>query len=184
MEATGILSESDIYIDDSPTLRAFELRSKARRLQFERRLDLVIVDYLQLMQGDMRTDNRVQEISYISRSLKAIARELSVPMIAVSQLSRAVELRATHKPQLADLRDSGSIEQDADIVLFIYRDDYYYKTREEWEAEFSDKPYPEGIATIMVAKHRNGPTGDIDLHFIPKTAKFEDIRVSSEPSLL
>ncbi|MFH0847604.1 MAG: replicative DNA helicase [Chloroflexota bacterium] len=184
MEATGILSESDIYIDDSPTLRTFELRSKARRLQFERRLDLIIVDYLQLMAGDTRTDNRVQEISYISRSLKAIARELKVPLIAVSQLSRAVEWRASHKPQLADLRESGSIEQDADIVLFIYRDDYYYKTREEWEAEFPDKPYPEGIATIMVSKHRNGPTGEIDLRFVRQTARFEDIRVSSEPSLL
>ncbi len=184
MEATGVLSEADIYIDDSPTLRILELRSKARRLQFEHKLDLIIVDYLQLMQGDTRNDNRVQEISYITRSLKAIARELKVPLIAVSQLSRAVEGRTSHKPQLSDLRESGSIEQDADIVLFIYRDDYYYKTREEWESAFPDKPYPEGIATIMIAKHRNGPTGEIDLHFIPRTTKFEDIAVGSEPSLL
>ncbi len=184
MEATGVLSEADIYIDDSPTLRILELRSKARRLQFEHKLDLIIVDYLQLMQGDTRNDNRVQEISYISRSLKAIARELNVPLIAVSQLSRAVEWRASHRPQLSDLRESGSIEQDADIVLFIYRDDYYYKTREAWEAEFPDKPYPEGIATIMIAKHRNGPTGEVDLHFVPRTAKFEDIAVGSEPSLI
>ncbi|MFH1638738.1 MAG: replicative DNA helicase [Chloroflexota bacterium] len=184
MNATGVLSEADIYIDDSPMLRVVEMRSRARRLQFEHRLDLIIVDYLQLMQGDNKTSNRVQEISYISRSLKAIARELNVPVIAVSQLSRAVEWRASHRPQLSDLRESGSIEQDADIVAFIYRDDYYYRTREDWEKEFPDKEYPEGIANIIIAKHRNGPTGEIDLHFIPRTAKFEDIQTSSEPSLL
>jgi replicative DNA helicase len=160
------------------------MRSKARHLQFEHQLDLVIVDYLQLMQGDTRSENRVQEISYISRSLKALARELNVPVIAVSQLSRAVEWRASHKPQLSDLRESGSIEQDADVVLFIYRDDYYYKTREEWEREYPDRVYPEGIANLIIAKHRNGPTGEIDLHFLPQTAKFEDINTSNEPSLL
>jgi replicative DNA helicase len=165
-------------------LRVMEMRAKARRLQFEHKLDLIIVDYLQLMAGDVRTDNRVQEISYITRSLKSIARELKVPVIAVSQLSRAVEGRATHQPQLSDLRESGSIEQDADIVMFIYRDDYYYKTEEEWRAEFADREYPAGIATIIIAKHRNGPTGEIDLHFVPQTARFEDINVSKEPSLL
>ncbi len=184
MEATGKLSEAAIYIDDSPMLRIMEMRAKARRLQFEHKLDLIIVDYLQLMAGDTRTDNRVQEIGYISRSLKGIARELNVPVIAVSQLSRAVEWRQSHKPQLADLRESGSIEQDADIVMFIYRDDYYYKTEEEWKAEFPDKDYPAGIATIIIAKHRNGPTGEIDLHFVPQTARFEDIGVSSEQSLI
>jgi replicative DNA helicase len=186
MEATGKLSEAPIYIDDSPMLRIAELRAKAHRLQMEFGLDMIILDYLQLMQSDTRTDNRVQEISYISRSLKAVARELNVPLIAVSQLSRAVEWRATHKPQLSDLRESGSIEQDADIVMFIYRDDYYYKTEEEWLAEFPDRDYPVGIATIIIAKHRNGPTGDIDLHFAPQTAKFEDIGTSvvSEQSLL
>ncbi len=184
MEATGRLSEAAIYIDDSPMLRVMEMRAKARRLQFEHKLDFIIVDYLQLMAGDVRTDNRVQEISYITRSLKSIARELNVPVIAVSQLSRAVEGRATHKPQLSDLRESGSIEQDADIVMFIYRDDYYYKTEEEWRMEFADREYPAGIATIIIAKHRNGPTGEIDLHFVPQTARFEDISVSSEQSLL
>jgi replicative DNA helicase len=141
---------------------------------------------LQLMQSDMRTDNRVQEISYITRSLKAVARELNVPVIAVSQLSRAVEERVIHKPQLSDLRESGSIEQDADIVMFIYRDDYYYKTEEDWLAEFPDRDYPAGIATIMIAKHRNGATGDIDLHFVPQTARFEDIasEFAREQSLL
>jgi len=183
MEATGVLSEAAIFIDDSPQLRMSEMRSKARRLSYERGLDLVVVDYLQLMQGDSRGESRVQEISYISRSLKALARELNVPVLAVSQLSRAVEWRASHRPQLSDLRESGSIEQDADLVLFIYRDDYYY-TRDEWENQHPDRDYPEGIANIIVAKHRNGPTGDIDLHFVPKTAKFEDIMVAERPSLL
>ena len=179
METIGILSEAPVYIDDSPQLRVVEMRSKARRLGFERSIDLIIVDYLQLMQGDSRSENRVQEISYISRSLKAIARELNVPVIAVSQLSRAVEFRASHKPQLSDLRDSGSIEQDADLVVFIYRDDYYF-SREEWESQHPDKEYPQGIANIMIAKHRNGPTGEIDLRFLPKMAKFEDITMASE----
>jgi replicative DNA helicase len=183
MDATGILSEAPIYIDDSPQLRVVEMRSKARRLYFERGIDLVIVDYLQLMQGEGRGDNRVQEISYISRSLKALARELNIPVVAVSQLSRAVEWRASHKPQLSDLRESGSIEQDADVVMFIYRDEVYY-SREEWESQHPDKDYPEGIANIIIAKHRNGPIGEIDLRFVPKTAKFENMVTSQEPSLL
>jgi len=182
MNATGILSEASIYIDDSPQLRVVEMRSKARRLHYERGINLIIVDYLQLMQADGRAESRVQEISYISRSLKALARELNVPVLAVSQLSRAVEWRASHRPQLSDLRDSGSIEQDADVVMFIYRDDYYY-TRQEWESQHPDKDYPAGIADIMIAKQRNGPTGEIKLHFLPGTAKFEDI-TSQEPSLL
>ncbi|MFC2006189.1 replicative DNA helicase [Chloroflexota bacterium] len=182
MDAIGILSEAPIYIDDSPQLRVVEMRSKARRLYYERGIDLIIIDYLQLMQGDGRGENRVQEISYISRSLKALARELNVPVMAVSQLSRAVEWRSSHKPQLSDLRESGSIEQDADVVIFIYRDDYYYK-REEWESQHPDKDYPEGIADIIIAKHRNGPTGEVKLHFVPKSAKFADIS-NQEPSLL
>jgi len=185
MEATGRLSEAQLYIDDSPLLRVIEMRSKARRLYFEHGIDLIIVDYLQLLQGEGRQENRVQEISYISRSLKALARELDVPVLAISQLSRAVEWRASHRPQLADLRESGSIEQDADLVLFIYRDDYYYPTREAWEKDHPGEDYPQGIAKIIIAKHRNGPTGEIDLHFSPKTAKFEDINIiSEEPSLL
>ena len=182
MDAIGILSEAPVYIDDSPQLRVMEMRSKARRLSYERSIDLIIVDYLQLMQGEGRGENRVQEISYISRSLKALARELSVPVIAVSQLSRAVEWRASHRPQLSDLRESGSIEQDADVVVFIYRDEYYYK-REDWETQYPDRDYPEGIADIIIAKHRNGPTGEVKLHFIPKSAKFSDI-ANQEPSLL
>lgn len=182
MNAIGVLSEAPIYIDDSPQLRVAEMRSKARRLHYERGVDLVIIDYLQLVGGEGRSENRVQEISYISRSLKALARELNVPVIAVSQLSRAVEWRASHKPQLSDLRESGSIEQDADVVMFIYRDDYYY-TKDEWESQFPEKEYPVGIADIIIAKHRNGPTGEVKLHFVPKSAKFTDIS-NQEPSLL
>ncbi len=176
MEASGILSEAPIYIDDSPQLRVVEMRSKARRLHYERNIDLVIVDYLQLLQGEGKSDSRVQEVSEITRSLKALARELDVPVLAVSQLSRAVEWRASHKPQLSDLRESGSIEQDADVVIFIYRDDVYF-TEEEWKKthDIESEPYPRGIADIIIAKHRNGPTGEVKLRFIPKTAKFEGI---------
>ena len=182
MDAIGVLSEAPVYIDDSPLLRVVEMRSKARRLHYERGIDLIIVDYLQLMQGDGRTENRVQEISYISRSLKAIAREFNVPIIAVSQLSRAVQWRASHRPQLSDLRESGSIEQDADVVIFINRDDLNF-TREEWQGQQSGRDYPEDIASVIIAKQRNGPIGQIDLHFEGKTARFDDIS-SGEPSLL
>ncbi len=185
MAATGILSEAPIYIDDTPQLRVVEMRSKARQLHHERGINLIIVDYLQLMQGDGRGENRVQEISYISRSLKGLARELNVPVLAVSQLSRAVEWRASHIPQLSDLRESGSIEQDADVVMFIYRDEVYY-TREEWEREHPDKDYPREIADIIIAKHRNGPTGQIKLRFRHNLAKFENFEniTTQEPSLL
>ena len=182
MNAIGLLSEAQIYIDDSPRLRVVEMRSKARRLYYERNVNLIIVDHLGLMQGEGRVENRVQEISYISRSLKALARDLNVPLIAVSQLSRASEWRASHRPQLSDLRDSGSIEQDADVVMFIYRDDYYFN-REEWEIQHPDRDYPEGVADIIIAKHRNGPTGQVNLRFVPRLAKFENI-ANQEPSLL
>lgn len=179
MEATGLLSEAPIYLDDSPRARIVELRSKARRLHYEHGVDLIIIDHLGLIQGDSKYENRVQEISYISRSLKAIARELNVPLLALSQLSRATEFRTTHRPQLSDLRDSGSIEQDADVVMFIYRDEYYYATREEWEREHPDENYPPP-AELIVAKHRNGPIGEIKLRFKPSLAKFENI-ASEEP---
>jgi len=182
MDAIGRLSEASIYIDDSPQLRVVEMRGKARRLHYERGINLIITDYLQLMQGDGKGENRVQEISYISRSLKAIARELNVPVLAVSQLSRAVEWRASHRPQLSDLRESGSIEQDADVVMFIYRDEVYF-TKDEWEREHPDKEYPRGLADIIIAKHRNGPTGEIKLQFKPWLAKFDNI-TNEEPSLL
>jgi len=182
MEATGALAEAPIYVDDSPQLRVVEMRSKARRLHYERGVNLIIVDYLQLMQAEGRVENRVQEISYISRSLKGIARELNVPVIAVSQLSRAVEWRASHRPQLSDLRESGSIEQDADVVIFIYRDEAYFSSQREWEEAHPGEAYPPP-AEIIVAKHRNGPTGQVNLRFIPKLAKFENI-ANAEPSLL
>jgi replicative DNA helicase len=174
MEATGRLSEAAIFIDDSPILRMVEMRSKARRLDNERGIDLVIVDYMQLIRGDGR-ENRVQEVSEISRSLKEVARELDVPLIAVSQLSRASEWRSSHRPQLFDLRESGSIEQDADVVAFIYREDMYYTTKEAWERDHPEQPYPKGIAEIMVAKHRNGPTGTVNLRFRDRTVKFESM---------
>jgi len=184
MESTGILSESSIYIDDTPMLRTSEIRGKATRLNSEHGIDLIIVDYMQLMQGDRRVDNRVQEVSEISRSLKGLARELNVPVIAVSQLSRAPEGRASHEPQLSDLRESGSIEQDADVVIFIYREEYYYPNEQEWESvQHSGKEYPREQADIIIAKHRNGPTGRIKLRFRHGLAKFENI-TSEEPSLL
>jgi len=182
MEAIGKLSEAPIYIDDSPQLRVMEMRSKARRLHYEHGIDLIIVDYLQLLQGEGRNENRVQEISYISRSLKALARELNVPVIAVSQLSRAVEWRASHIPQLSDLRDSGSIEQDADLVTFIYRDEAYY-TEDEWRIQHPEEEYPREMADIIIAKHRNGPTGQVKVRFRHNLTRFENL-VKAEPNLL
>jgi len=179
MQAMGVLADTNIFVDDSAALRMAEMRGKAWRLSREHHLDLVIVDYLQLMHGGVHAENRVQEISYISRSLKELARELKVPVIAVSQLSRAVEARATHIPMLSDLRESGSIEQDADVVLFIYREDVYMR-KDEWQRMHPDRPgdsYPAGIVQIIVAKHRNGPTGTLHLRFREKVARFEDLLV-------
>jgi len=185
MQASGILSEAPIYIDDSPQLRVVEMRSKARRLHFERNVDLVIVDYLQLMQGEGRRENRVQEVSEITRSLKALAREIDAPVLAVSQLSRAVEQRSSHRPQLADLRESGSIEQDADVVLFIYRDEEYSK-EDDWKqhSEIDSKPYSKGIITeIAISKHRNGPTGEGKLYLDSRTATFKNFEMELTPAL-
>jgi replicative DNA helicase len=170
MEAAGVLSETLLFIDDTPAVSALELRTKARRLQAEHGLDMVIVDYLQLMRGETRTENRVQEISYISRSLKSLARELEVPLIALSQLSRAVESRSDHIPQLSDLRESGAIEQDADIVMFIYREDM---TKENSERK--------NIADVIVAKHRNGPTDKVPLFFDRALTRFADLELTKEP---
>ncbi|MEE8598975.1 MAG: replicative DNA helicase [Dehalococcoidales bacterium] len=182
MEATGKLSETSIYVDDTPQLRVVEMRSKARRLHFEHGIDLIIIDYMQLMEGDGRMENRVQEISFISRSLKGLARELDVPVLAVSQLSRQSEYRASHAPQLSDLRESGSIEQDADVVLFVNRDELHFPTREAWEDAHPGEQYPPP-ADIIVAKHRNGPIGQISLRFVPKTTSFGNVG-SEAPSLL
>ena len=161
---SGVLSEAAIFIDDTPSPSPMEVRTKARRLAAEYDLDLIIIDYLQLMQsGDRRAQNRVQEISYISRSLKALARELKVPVIALSQLSRAVEARNDKRPVLSDLRESGSIEQDADIVMFIYREEVYEPDTDR-----------ANIADIIVSKHRNGPTDTISLRFDRHLTKFSD----------
>ena len=169
--AFGRLSEANIFIDDSAAAGIMDIRSKARRLQAEHGVDLIIVDYLQLMSG-RRTENRVQEISEISRGLKGLARELNIPVLALSQLSRAVETRADHRPMLSDLRESGSIEQDADIVMFIYREEKYDET--------TDK---KGIAEIVVSKHRNGPVGSINLRFFEQTARFADLELYRESGL-
>lgn len=166
LESVGRLSEMRVFIDDTPGVTPLQLRTKCRRLYAEHGLDLVMVDYLQLMQAEYTTNNRVQEISEISRSLKGLARELDVPVVTASQLSRAVENRQEKRPQLSDLRDSGSIEQDADIVMFIYRDEYY-------NPETTDRP---NIAEINVAKHRNGPTGAIDLYWHGKLATFRNLQ--------
>ena len=174
IDAIGQLSDLPVYIDDTPYQSMIEMRSKARRLSLERGLDLLVVDYLQLVSGQARgfNANRVQEISEISRSLKAIARDLNIALIACSQLSRLVENRPSHRPMLSDLRDSGSIEQDADVVMFIHREDLYI-TEEEWEQQRPGQPYPRNIADIIVAKHRNGPTGSIQLEFRDNLVRFD-----------
>ena len=174
VEATGKLAQAPIYIDDSPFLNIVELRSKAKRLHLEENIDLLIVDYMGLML--QRGDNNVQEMSEITRSLKLLARDLNVPLLAISQLSRAPELRPNHRPLLSDLRESGSIEQDADVVMFIYRDDVYY-TEDEWAKLHPDVMYPKGIVDIIVGKHRHGPTGTIQLKFVDKLAKFEQLPI-------
>ena len=161
--AMAKLSEAPLFIDDSPLINVLEMRTKARRLQAEKGLGLIIVDYLQLMQG-RNSENRVQEISEISRSLKGLARELSVPIIALSQLSRAVEARPDRRPILSDLRESGSIEQDADVVMFIYRDELYNPETEK-----------KGVAEILIKKHRNGPIGTVDLFFKQEQTAFKSM---------
>ena len=162
-QAIEVLNDTHIFLDDTPALTPLQLRTKCRRLHLEHHLDLVIVDYLQLMTGDMRTDNRVQEVSAISRNLKILARELNVPVLAAAQLSRAVEQRSDKRPVLSDLRESGSLEQDADIVMFIYRPELY-----------EEDTLHQNLAEIIVAKHRNGPTGEVQLVFRKNLAKFEN----------
>lgn len=170
VNAAGKLSEAPIYIDDTPALGILELRAKARRLKAQYDIKLIILDYLQLMQGRIGSENRQQEISEISRSLKALARELQVPIIAVSQLSRAVEQRAEHRPQLSDLRESGAIEQDADVVILLLREEYYNPNIEE----------KKGLAELIIAKQRNGPTGIVNLTFISEYTRFENLSKREE----
>jgi replicative DNA helicase len=160
-QAIEVMGDAKIYLDDTPALTPIQMRTKCRRLHLEQQIDLVLVDYIQLMSSESRTDNRVQEVSYISRNLKTLARELNVPVLAAAQLSRAVEQRADKKPMLSDLRESGSLEQDSDVVMFIHKIDELPSENEKTE-----------LVELMVAKHRNGPTRDIELVFIKDLAQF------------
>ncbi|MEK7529811.1 MAG: replicative DNA helicase, partial [Patescibacteria group bacterium] len=162
-QAVNLVSETGLYLDDTPAISALSLRTKCRRLHSEVKLDLIVVDYLQLMTADSRHENRVQEVSYISRSLKRLARELNVPVLAAAQLSRAVEQRAGQKAILSDLRESGSLEMDSDVVMFLHHPD-------EWD----DDPNKKNLTELIVAKHRNGPTGSVNLIFLESLAKFVD----------
>lgn len=164
IESAGVIGKSNLIIDDTPGISISELRSKCRKYKMDQNLSMIMIDYLQLMTGSGRSDSRQQEISDISRSLKAVARELSVPVIALSQLSRAVEQRPEHRPMLSDLRESGAIEQDADVVMFIYRDDYYNHD--------TDK---KGVSEIIIAKQRNGPIGTVELAWLPEYTKFANL---------
>jgi replicative DNA helicase len=164
--AAGNLSDAPIFIDDSAAMTVLELRGKARRLNAEYGLGMIVIDYLQLMKGRARVENRQQEISEISRSLKALAKELNIPVIAVSQLSRKTEERQGMRPQLSDLRESGAIEQDADLILFLYRDELYNRAE--------DNPN-RGKAELIIGKQRNGPTGKIDLAFLDKYTAFKEL---------
>ena len=172
IESAGMIGNSNLIIDDTPGISISELRSKCRKFKAEQGLEMIIIDYLQLMSGSGKSDSRQQEISEISRALKSLARELSVPVIALSQLSRAVEQRPDHRPMLSDLRESGAIEQDADVVMFIYRDDYYNHESEK-----------KGISEIIIAKQRNGPIGTVELAWLPDFTKFANLEKDySQPS--
>ncbi len=164
-EGADVIGRSNLIIDDTPGISVSELRSKCRKYKLEQNLGIIFIDYLQLMSGSGRSDSRQQEISDISRSLKAIARELNVPVVALSQLSRAVEQRPDHRPMLSDLRESGAIEQDADVVMFIYRDEYYHKDSEK-----------KNQAEIIIAKQRNGPIGTVDLAWLSKYTQFVNLK--------
>jgi replicative DNA helicase len=163
-DALRRLCETQVYIDDTPGIGVLEMRAKSRRLKAEHRLDLLIIDYLQLMSGRGRVESRQQEVSQISRDLKSLAKELDVPVIALSQLSRAPETRSDHRPQLSDLRESGSIEQDADVVCFIYREEIYNQSEEN-----------RGVAELIVSKQRNGPTGVVQMAFLKEFTRFENM---------
>ena len=164
IESAGVIGRSNLFIDDTPGISIAELRTKCRKLKLEHNLSIIIIDYLQLMSGSGKSDSRQQEISDISRALKGLARELHVPVVALSQLSRAVEQRPDHRPMMSDLRESGAIEQDADVVMFIYRDDYYNHDTEK-----------KDIAEIIIGKQRNGPIGTVELAWLPKYTRFANL---------
>jgi len=167
--AAGRLSAAPIFIDDSAGISPLEIKAKARRLKAQYNLGLILIDYLQLIQTGLKIENRQQEISQISRSLKGLARELNVPVITVSQLSRAVEQRSVQRPRLSDLRESGAIEQDADVVIFLYREEYY-----------KPKSSKKGIAEVIISKQRNGPTGTLELAFLKEYTRFENLAKTNE----
>jgi replicative DNA helicase len=169
VHAATPLSQAPIFIDDTPAVTAMEIRSKARRLKLEHNLGLIVIDYLQLMSGRGKAESRQQEVSEISRSLKALARELQVPVVALSQLSRGPESRQDHRPMLSDLRESGAIEQDADVVVFLYRDEYYNPDSEK-----------KNIAEAIIAKQRNGPTGTVELVWLGQFTKFASLERNRE----
>jgi replicative DNA helicase len=169
-QAVAKIHDLPVYIDDTPSISVTQMRTKARRLHMENKIDLIFVDYLQLMTAEGRSENRVQEVSYISRALKGLARELDVPVVSASQLSRAVEQRTDKRPMLSDLRESGSLEQDADVVMFIYRDEMYHPDTEM-----------KNIAEVLVSKHRNGPTGVVQLFFRHRLAQFLDAETRQQP---
>ena len=173
-EAIGRLSDLDIAIDDTPIQTVTEMRAKAKRLQKERGLDFVVVDYMQLIYGGRGSNenNRAQEVSRISRALKGMARDLNVPVIAISQLSRSIEQRQSHRPVLSDLRESGSIEQDADIVMFIHREEKYISEEEWLRSRSIEEEYPKGLSELIIAKHRNGPIGNVNLVVQDQFARF------------
>ena len=183
IDSIGALSDMPVYVDDTPLQTVVEMRGKARRLQMERGLDFVVVDYMQLISGtaQRRDGGRTQEMSEISRLLKAMARDLNVPVLAVSQLSRAIEHRQSRRPILSDLRESGSIEQDADIVAFIHREDKL-TTEDEWIRAHPDEPYPRNVAEIILAKHRHGPVGTVVLVAQDHLGRFRDAAPQLEPS--
>jgi replicative DNA helicase len=169
VDAFARLHDAKVFIDDSPGIGLLEMRAKARRLKLEHGLDMLVIDYIQLMQGRGRFENRQQELASISRSLKILAKELDVPILALSQLSRAPEARGDHRPQLSDLRESGALEQDADVVIFIFREDMYGADEER-------RPEAEGVAELIIGKQRNGPTGTVRVAFLKQYTRFENLQ--------
>jgi replicative DNA helicase len=181
MDAVGHLSDLPLYVDDAPRIDLSQLRSKAKRLQASVGLDLLIVDYIQLVTlGGNKRYNRVEEVTEITAALKGLARDLDIPLIALSQLNRASEGRTDHRPQLSDLRDSGSIEQDADTVLFLFREEMHYQ-EDDWITRYPNTPYPRGMAEVIVAKHRHGAMGTIKLFFNAPTVAFKDLAFGAIP---
>ncbi|GIT19930.1 MAG: hypothetical protein CM1200mP39_27360 [Dehalococcoidia bacterium] len=182
VNSIGLLSDLTIYVDDTPFQTVAEMRGKARRLQMTHGLDFLIVDYMQLINGGSsgrRDGNRAQEVSEISRQMKGMARDLKIPVLAISQLSRAVEHRTSHRPMLSDLRESGSIEQDADVVMFIHREEKF-TTEEEWNKSHPTEPFPRDRATLIIAKHRNGPTDEVEMKVRDAVGIFEELSYQTQ----